>query len=59
MLPVHWLTFDLALHPWEEPVVQAVETGGELGVDVITPLLGELIDLKGRVETTRWWESIP
>jgi L-ascorbate metabolism protein UlaG (beta-lactamase superfamily) len=58
MLPVHWLTFDLALHPWEEPVVQAVETGEALGVEVITPLLGELIDLDGRVETTRWWESI-
>ena len=58
MLPVHWLTFDLALHPWEEPVIQAVETGAELSVEVITPQLGELIDLQGRVSTTRWWESI-
>ena len=59
MLPVHWLTFDLALHPWDEPVLQAVETGAELGAEVITPQLGELIDLQGRVTTTRWWESIP
>ena len=59
MLPVHWLTFDLALHPWEEPVIQAVETGAELGVEVITPQLGELIDLQRRVETTRWWEPTP
>jgi len=59
MLPVHWFTFDLALHPWEEPVVQAVDAGAELGVEVITPQLGELIDLQGRVTTTRWWESIP
>ena len=58
MLPVHWLTFDLALHPWEEPVVQAVETGAELGVEVITPELGELIDLNGRVTTERWWEQL-
>jgi len=58
MLPVHWLTFDLALHPWEEPVIQAVETGAEMGVEVITPQLGELIDLQGLVTTTRWWESI-
>jgi L-ascorbate metabolism protein UlaG (beta-lactamase superfamily) len=58
MLPVHWLTFDIALHPWEEPVVQAVETGRELGAEVITPQLGELIDLQGRVTTTRWWESL-
>lgn len=59
MLPVHWLTFDLALHPWQEPVLQAVETGAELGVEVITPQLGELVDLEDRVPTTRWWESTP
>jgi len=59
MLPVHWLTFDLALHPWDEPVRQAVDAGEELGAEVITPQLGELIDLQGRVTTTRWWESMP
>ncbi len=59
MLPVHWLTFDLALHPWEEPVIQAVETGAALGAEVLTPKLGELIDLQGRVTTTRWWEELP
>jgi len=58
MLPVHWLTFDLALHPWEEPVVQAVETGAELGVEVMTPQLGELVDFSERVSTLRWWESL-
>jgi L-ascorbate metabolism protein UlaG (beta-lactamase superfamily) len=59
MLPVHWLTFDLALHPWDEPVRQVVEKTDELGVEVMTPKLGELIELQGRVETERWWESMP
>jgi L-ascorbate metabolism protein UlaG (beta-lactamase superfamily) len=58
MLPVHWLTFDLALHPWEEPAIQAVDAGVELGAEVITPQLGELVDLQGRVTTMRWWESL-
>jgi L-ascorbate metabolism protein UlaG (beta-lactamase superfamily) len=57
MLPVHWLTFDLALHPWAEPVEQAVERADELGVEVITPRLGELVDLQNRIETTRWWDD--
>jgi L-ascorbate metabolism protein UlaG (beta-lactamase superfamily) len=57
MLPVHWLTFDLALHPWAEPVEHAIERADELGVEVITPKLGQLIDLQGRVETEHWWES--
>ena len=59
MLPVHWLTFDLALHPWDEPIRQVVDTAAELGVDVLTPQVGELVDLQGRVATTRWWESMP
>jgi L-ascorbate metabolism protein UlaG (beta-lactamase superfamily) len=58
MLPVHWLTFDLALHPWDEPIRQVVDTADQLGVTVITPKLGELVDLGDRVESTRWWEEL-
>ncbi len=58
MLPVHWLTFDLALHPWDEPIRQVVETGAELGVEVVTPWVGQLIDLDGPVATERWWEQL-
>ena len=57
MLPVHWLTFDLALHPWQEPVIQAVDAGEELGAEVITPQLGQLIDLSSPVSTEHWWEQ--
>jgi L-ascorbate metabolism protein UlaG (beta-lactamase superfamily) len=59
MLPVHWLTFDLALHPWDEPIRQVVERADELGVEVITPQLGQVIDLQERFQTERWWESMP
>jgi len=58
MLPVHWLTFDLALHPWDEPIRQVVETGAKLGVEVVTPRVGQLIDLDGPVATDRWWEGL-
>ncbi len=59
MLPVHWLTFDLALHPWDEPIRQVVDTAAELDVEVITPQLGELVDLEDRVSTSRWWQAPP
>jgi L-ascorbate metabolism protein UlaG (beta-lactamase superfamily) len=58
MLPVHWLTFDLALHSWDEPIRQVVEKADQLGVAVVTPKLGELVDLSGRVRTTPWWEEL-
>lgn len=58
MLPVHWLTFDLALHPWQEPIRQVMEKADELGVEVITPQLGELVDVQRAIETNRWWEDL-
>ena len=58
MLPVHWLTFDLALHPWDEPVRQVVDRAEELGVEVLTPRVGELIDLERKVTTDRWYEEL-
>ena len=59
LLPVHWLTFDLALHPWEEPVTQVVEAGQTKGVEVVTPLVGELVDLRTDVDSTNWWDATP
>ncbi len=58
MLPVHWLTFDLALHPWDEPVRRAVESAAERGVEVLTPRVGELVDLRRKVTTERWYEEL-
>jgi L-ascorbate metabolism protein UlaG (beta-lactamase superfamily) len=59
MLPVHWLTFDLALHPWEEPVMQVIEAGRESGADILTPQVGELVDVRASLLTANWWEEIP
>jgi L-ascorbate metabolism protein UlaG (beta-lactamase superfamily) len=57
MLPVHWLTFDLARHPWNEPIRQVVRTASDLGVEVITPRVGEVVDLVGEHEWPPWWEA--
>ena len=56
MLPVHWLTFDLALHPWNQPIRQVVRTASDLDVEVITPRVGELVDLDDQREWPLWWE---
>lgn len=58
MLLVHWLTFDLALHPWDEPVRRAVESAAERNVEVLTPRVGELVDLRRKVTTERWYEEL-
>jgi L-ascorbate metabolism protein UlaG (beta-lactamase superfamily) len=59
LLPVHWLTFDLALHPWEEPVAQVTEAGRAKGIEVVTPRVGELVDLRIGFDSSNWWETTP
>jgi L-ascorbate metabolism protein UlaG (beta-lactamase superfamily) len=40
LLPVHWGTFNLALHAWDEPAETLVELATRGGVDLVMPRLG-------------------
>ena len=41
LLPVHWGTFNLAYHAWEEPIVRTVAAARAQGVQIVTPRPGE------------------
>ncbi|MEM6986331.1 MAG: MBL fold metallo-hydrolase [Pseudomonadota bacterium] len=55
--PVHWAKFDLAFHTWDEPILRAVAAADAQGVDVVTPLIGEIFLLK-QGPVRRWWEGV-
>ena len=58
LLPIHWGTFDLALHPWEEPAERLVLEAARQGVHVITPRLGRAVE-PSRIETVDpWWRAV-
>ncbi|MFZ5444896.1 MAG: MBL fold metallo-hydrolase [Myxococcota bacterium] len=58
LLPVHWGTFNLALHAWDEPAERLVERAGKEGLRVLTPRLGEVVE-PSRVEgPTPWWRAL-
>lgn len=59
LLPVHWATFALGLHAWSEPAETLVEHGAALGVDPITPLLGQPVEPTHDPNTPRWWRDLP
>ena len=44
MLPVHWATFNLAMHWWSEPVRRLRRAAAEADVPVVFPRVGERID---------------
>ena len=55
LIPLHWGVFDLALHPWDESIIETVRLADEEGVEIMTPLMGQKI-IPGQSVTSRWWE---
>jgi len=58
MLPVHWATFNLALHDWDAPIKRAVKAAAAKNVTLLTPRIGEVVDAAGPNRTRRWWEAV-
>lgn len=57
--PVHWGTFDLALHSWVEPIERTLVAARAAGVDVVTPRPGQSIDVEAPAAPERWWPEVP
>ncbi len=58
-LPVHWGTFNLALHAWTEPVERVLSAAAAAGVEVALPRPGESVELGRPLPQTRWWPTLP
>lgn len=57
-MPIHWSTFDLALHRWNEPPETLIGLAGQSGTRVLTPILGKPIEPKLEETPTRWWRGV-
>jgi len=58
MLPVHWGTFNIALHDWDEPIKRAVKAANEKNVDLVTPRVGEVVISGEPFSSHGWWEEV-
>ncbi len=59
LLPVHWGTFDLAIHSWVEPVERVLAAASIAGVSVAVPRPGQPFIPAEPPALVRWWEEIP
>lgn len=59
MLPLHWGTFDLALHGWTEPIERVLAAAEREGVRVAAPRPGELTEPAMLKPVERWWPELP
>ncbi|MFT3928432.1 MAG: MBL fold metallo-hydrolase [Myxococcales bacterium] len=58
LLPVHWGTFNLALHDWDEPAETLFALANERGARIITPGLGAPVEPAHVERAHPWWRAI-
>jgi L-ascorbate metabolism protein UlaG (beta-lactamase superfamily) len=59
ILPVHCAKFALANHSWDEPLVLITENNKKENLNIITPIIGEEVDLSDNEQKfIQWWKNI-
>jgi L-ascorbate metabolism protein UlaG (beta-lactamase superfamily) len=58
-LPIHWGTFNLAMHAWDAPAEMLVQLAPAKGAQLVMPRLGEPIEpSRSEERVTPWWREI-
>ncbi len=58
LLPIHWGTFNLALHAWDEPVESLIRLAPASGARLLLPRLGAPIEPSRDHVLEAWWRSV-
>jgi L-ascorbate metabolism protein UlaG (beta-lactamase superfamily) len=59
LFPVHSSKFALGRHSWDEPLVKISELNMSYNIPLITPMIGEPVNLKDEQQAfKKWWEGI-
>lgn len=58
LLPIHWGTFNLALHAWAEPGEWTKDAAEEAGQAVAVPRPGEPFEPAGKLPVEAWWRAV-
>jgi L-ascorbate metabolism protein UlaG (beta-lactamase superfamily) len=55
LLPIHWSTFNLAYHAWDEPADRVVAAATAQGTQIVMPRPGESIEPLSAPAVRSWW----
>lgn len=58
LLPIHWGTFNLAMHPWDEPAEIMYSRAPAAGIQLVMPRLGEPVEPMRYELGPAWWRSV-
>lgn len=57
LMPVHWGKFALALHSWNEPITLVTEAAKKADLPLLTPMIGEKVNLDALKLSENWWKN--
>lgn len=58
LLPIHWGTFSISNHGWDDPIIRFVKKVEEEKIKYAVPKIGETFNYKTDIKTEKWWEEI-
>ncbi|WP_432833148.1 MBL fold metallo-hydrolase [Dactylosporangium sp. CA-092794] len=58
LIPLHWCTFNLALHAWSEPVERLLAEARARDITLIVPRPGDRVNIDVLPEVEPWWRPI-
>ena len=57
LLPVHWATFNLSYHAWDEPILRTLRAAEAEHAQVVTPRVGEVVEIGQRFSNVEWYKA--
>ena len=58
LVPIHWGTFNLAWHAWDEPAERVIAAAQSAGVPLAMPTPGEMVEPASPPPVTPWWRAV-
>ncbi len=59
LLPVHWAKFALGNHDWDDPIKRIIPAAKEKGIPLVTPMIGEEVNLNDMDQVfDAWWNKV-
>jgi len=58
LIPLHWCTFNLALHAWSEPVDRLLTEAQARDITLVVPRPGDRVNIDALPAVEPWWRAI-
>lgn len=58
LMPIHWAKFDLSHHGWTEPVERLLKAAENSPMQILTPQIGQVFDIRRDTPQEFWWRGL-